>query len=204
MVGARQAASRGDSAPREPAPADDPWTTRAGDPATRADDIPSRGDPGSEGERWRTATGGVPTMRSGPAASHTTDSSRATDSGRRDPDVDRPASAVRSSAGTAGSGDDTTGSAYVPDASRVALADDDPPDEPAAEATSAADSARVARLPVDVVVVDGRPRYHRDDCVHLMARDGEALPVGEAIELGFTPCGLCTPNSALLAESGRV
>jgi hypothetical protein len=30
------------------------------------------------------------------------------------------------------------------------------------------------------------------------------LPVHEAIELGFTPCGLCEPDSALLTEVRRV
>jgi hypothetical protein len=82
--------------------------------------------------------------------------------------------------------------------------DDDPPDEPSAQIVSAANAARVAMLTSDVLVVDGRPRYHVTGCVHLLGREGEPLPVGEAVELGFTPCGLCEPDSALLAEARRV
>ena len=65
------------------------------------------------------------------------------------------------------------------------------------------DVARVARLTIEVLVVDGRPRYHLAGCIHLLGRQSEPLPVGEAIELGFTPCGLCEPDSALLADIGR-
>jgi hypothetical protein len=82
--------------------------------------------------------------------------------------------------------------------------DDDPPDEPAPQAVSAADAARVARMAADVLVIDGRPRYHLAGCVHLLGRESEPLPVGEAVELGFTPCSLCEPDSALLADARRV
>jgi hypothetical protein len=82
--------------------------------------------------------------------------------------------------------------------------DEDPLDEPAPQAVSAADAARVARMSADVLVIDGRPRYHLAGCVHLLGRESEALPVGEAVELGFTPCSLCEPDSALLADARRV
>lgn len=82
--------------------------------------------------------------------------------------------------------------------------DDDPPDEPAPQYVSPADAARVARMTADVLVIDGRPRYHLTGCVHLLGRENEALPVGEAVELGFTPCGRCEPDSALLADARRV
>ena len=82
--------------------------------------------------------------------------------------------------------------------------EEDPADEPVAQQVSPADSARVARLSTDVLVIDGRPRYHLAGCVHLLGRESEPLPVAEAIELGFTPCGLCEPDSALLAEARRV
>jgi hypothetical protein len=82
--------------------------------------------------------------------------------------------------------------------------DSDPPDEPVAQQVSVADAARVARMTNDVLVIDGRPRYHLPGCVHLLGRDSEPLPVQEAVELGFTPCGLCEPDSALLAEARRV
>jgi hypothetical protein len=52
-------------------------------------------------------------------------------------------------------------------------------------------------------VIDGRPRYHLPGCVHLLGREHESLPVGEAVELGFSPCGLCEPDSTLLARSRR-
>lgn len=82
--------------------------------------------------------------------------------------------------------------------------DADPPDEPAPQQVSAADAARVGRMHTEVLVVDGRPRYHLPGCVHLLGRESEPLPVGEAVELGFTPCSLCEPDSALLADARRV
>jgi hypothetical protein len=80
----------------------------------------------------------------------------------------------------------------------------DPPDEPAPQQVSPADAARVGRMANEVLVVDGRPRYHLPGCVHLLGRESEPLPVSEAIELGFTPCSLCEPDSALLADARRV
>ena len=77
--------------------------------------------------------------------------------------------------------------------------DEDPPDEPAAQYVSPDVAARVAGLSSEVFVIDGRPRYHLPSCVHLLDRVSEALPVAEAVELGFSPCSLCEPDSALLA-----
>ncbi len=82
--------------------------------------------------------------------------------------------------------------------------DEDPPDEPAAQVVSPQDAARVAQLSTEVLVIDGRPRYHHPACVHLLGRENEPLPVSEAVELGFTPCGLCEPDTAMLAEARRV
>ncbi|GIH04771.1 hypothetical protein Rhe02_28380 [Rhizocola hellebori] len=84
------------------------------------------------------------------------------------------------------------------------LDDEDPPDEPVAQRVTASDAARVARMSADVLVIDGRPRYHVAGCVHLLGRPFEPLPVSEAVELGFSPCGLCEPDSALLADARRV
>jgi hypothetical protein len=81
---------------------------------------------------------------------------------------------------------------------------DELPDEPVAQQVSAGDADRVARMSNDVLVIDGRPRYHLAGCVHLLGRESEPLPVQEAVELGFTPCGLCEPDSVLLAEGRRV
>jgi hypothetical protein len=50
--------------------------------------------------------------------------------------------------------------------------------------------------------IDTFHRYHLELCRHLLSREGEALPVGEAIELGFTPCGLCRPPWAILTLRG--
>jgi hypothetical protein len=81
--------------------------------------------------------------------------------------------------------------------------EDDPADEPPAQRVAPAEAARVAQLDDDVLVIDGRPRYHLPGCVHLLGREHESLPVGEAVELGFSPCGLCEPDSTLLARSRR-
>jgi len=78
---------------------------------------------------------------------------------------------------------------------------DDPDDEPLPQAVSPADAVRVARLDAEVLVVDGRPRYHLADCPHLVGRLTEGLPVAEAVELGFSPCGLCRPVERLVAAA---
>ncbi len=82
--------------------------------------------------------------------------------------------------------------------------DDEPDDEPAPQQTSPGDAARIAGMHADVYVVDGRPRYHLRGCVHMMGRENEPLPVSEAVELGFSPCGVCEPDSSLLAAARRV
>jgi len=111
---------------------------------------------------------------------------------------------VDEQAGTGYVGRDYPGNGYPP-ADYDEYDDNDPPDEPPAQLLSAADAARVARMSADVLVVDGRPRYHLAGCVHLLGRgESEPLPVAEAVELGFTPCSLCEPDSALLAEARRV
>jgi hypothetical protein len=78
-----------------------------------------------------------------------------------------------------------------------------PADEPAEEAVAAAGAARIGQLDDQVAVIDGRPRYHLSDCVHLLGLDGELLPVAEAVDLGFTPCALCRPAAALLGRATR-
>ncbi len=80
----------------------------------------------------------------------------------------------------------------------------DPADEPARQRVSATDAARVAQLDTEVLVVDGRPRYHLPQCAHLCDRESEPLPVREAVELGFSPCADCAPDTALLADGYRV
>jgi clumping factor A len=58
-------------------------------------------------------------------------------------------------------------------------------------------------MEADVVVVDGRPRYHMADCDHLAGRLSEPLPVREAVELGFSPCGRCRPVDRLVGQTAR-
>lgn len=79
----------------------------------------------------------------------------------------------------------------------------DPPDEPPVEDVSAPDALRVVDLLDEVMVVDGRPRYHLSDCRHLLGRDIIPLPLREAREAGFTPCGWCAPDTRLAERARR-
>ena len=81
--------------------------------------------------------------------------------------------------------------------------EDDPADEPLPQRVSPADAVRVARLDSEVLVVDGRPRYHVPDCPHLVGKLTEPVPVNEAVELGFSPCGLCRPVDRLVGAAAR-
>ncbi|WP_305786571.1 hypothetical protein [Symbioplanes lichenis] len=80
---------------------------------------------------------------------------------------------------------------------------EDPDDEPLPQAVRPADAVRVARMDAEVLVVDGRPRYHVAGCPHLAGRETEGLPVAEAVELGFSPCGQCRPVDRLVAAAAR-
>jgi hypothetical protein len=82
-------------------------------------------------------------------------------------------------------------------------AEEDPADEPAPQRVQPTDAVQVSRMTVDVLVVDGRPRYHLPGCQHLTDRDTEPLPVAEAVDLGFTPCSLCRPVDRLVAGVAR-
>ncbi|MEV6903550.1 hypothetical protein [Amycolatopsis sp. NPDC051372] len=70
---------------------------------------------------------------------------------------------------------------------------------PAEENTSAEDLAVVKELEDVVVVVDEYPRYHLVDCPWLSGRDTIPIGVGEARQLGFTPCARCGPDAVLAA-----
>ncbi|GID31739.1 hypothetical protein C8E87_1323 [Paractinoplanes brasiliensis] len=92
----------------------------------------------------------------------------------------------------------------APEAAQFAEPDaDDPDDEPLPQAVQPADAVRVARLDAEVLVVDGRPRYHVAECPSLAGRLAEPIPVSEAVELGFSPCGLCRPVDRLVAAAAR-
>jgi hypothetical protein len=86
----------------------------------------------------------------------------------------------------------------------LALGDPDPADEPSAEPVMASEVARLATLVTEVIVIDGRPRYHLGGCPHLAGREGQPLPVAEAIELGFTGCSECSAATTLLKQVPRI
>lgn len=68
---------------------------------------------------------------------------------------------------------------------------------PGEEDTDAADLLVVYELTEEVLVVDGHPRYHLARCRWSDHAGAERLPVREARELGFTPCGRCWPDTTL-------
>ncbi|MEY8042300.1 hypothetical protein [Saccharopolyspora cebuensis] len=52
----------------------------------------------------------------------------------------------------------------------------------------------------EVLVVDEHPRYHLTGCDWIAGQETIPLPLAEARELGFTPCGVCAPDSTLAAR----
>ncbi len=74
----------------------------------------------------------------------------------------------------------------------------DPPEEPLDPAAAHI----VAGLQDEVLVIDEQPRYHVVTCRAVGSQSTIPLPAREAIELGFTPCGWCTPD-AVLSERHR-
>ena len=61
-------------------------------------------------------------------------------------------------------------------------------------------AAQVAGLEDEVVVIDEQPRFHVTGCRSLEGQALIPLPVREAVELGFTPCGLCSPSRTIAAR----
>ncbi|MFB9683622.1 hypothetical protein [Amycolatopsis plumensis] len=80
-----------------------------------------------------------------------------------------------------------------------AEAETTPDSDPGVEDTPEEDAALLADLEDEVVVVDEHPRYHLRTCSWLGTRDTIPIGVGEARQLGFTPCDVCRPNAALAA-----
>jgi hypothetical protein len=125
------------------------------------------------------------------------------------PAPERPERATgRASVAASGPGDQRTPDGWEEGAAvATAWPDDDAeavsdglPDEPGEEELTAYVAGRVAKLRVDVLVIDGRPRYHLDECLHLLGRTTDRLPVKDAVELGFTPCADCKPARTLLGS----
>jgi methylphosphotriester-DNA--protein-cysteine methyltransferase len=52
----------------------------------------------------------------------------------------------------------------------------------------------------EVLVVDGRPEFHRADCARLVGFDSEPIPLSQALGDGFTACPVCAPPGG--PESG--
>ncbi|MEU8661433.1 hypothetical protein [Actinoplanes philippinensis] len=194
VIGTRQAAAKRAESPAARPARREPPPVFTEDPAPAADDAiryeePAPVDVDREADAARAAGARDTATRLGD---------------RRDPaadDVDSD-SAVDSGAPADGSGEH----AWRPGAETVDQADefaepddDDPDDEPLPQSVRPADAVLIARFDTEVLVVDGRPRYHMADCPHLVGRLTEALPVNEAVELGFSPCGLCRPVDRLVA-----
>jgi septal ring-binding cell division protein DamX len=78
-------------------------------------------------------------------------------------------------------------------------AEPEPETDPGEEETTAADIAVLADLEDEVVVVDEHPRYHLTTCVWLGTRDTIPIGIGEARQLGFTPCDRCRPDANLVS-----
>ncbi len=75
----------------------------------------------------------------------------------------------------------------------------DPPDEPPAELLLSYEERELSDCDAEVLVVDGRPRFHLADCLHLGDKSAEPLVLSEAAELGFTSCSLCAAATTVLA-----
>ncbi|MDP9434547.1 MAG: hypothetical protein M3P93_04870 [Actinomycetota bacterium] len=65
---------------------------------------------------------------------------------------------------------------------------------------SDADDEQGADEPV-VLVVPGRPRYHVDGCRYLNGKEVEEIPVLDARNEGFSPCGVCRPDEVLAVQA---
>lgn len=76
-----------------------------------------------------------------------------------------------------------------------------PPADPVEERSDPAEAAIVAELDDEVLVIDEHPRYHVTGCRELDGTESIPLPAKEAVEYGFTPCGMCTPVHTLATRS---
>jgi len=96
-------------------------------------------------------------------------------------------------------GDTRTPAEHPPSAADAAAATAEA--EPPEETIQVGAALRAAQLEDEVLVVDGRPRYHLGGCRFLAGRSTVPLPLSTARRSGFTPCGLCRPDSTLLARA---
>jgi clumping factor A len=166
------------------------------DPDRRADDV------AADARRAADGAGAMAGERQAPQHAGSTAADRQV------PDYDRASSVIGSA--RAGEDDDQSWRRSTDPATESAETDefaepdaDDPADEPLPQAVRPGDAVRMARIDAEVLVVDGRPRYHLADCPHLVGRLAEPLPAREAVELGFSPCGLCRPVDRLVAQAAH-
>lgn len=195
-IGAARDSGADDQAWRRPAAAADqsfgPGPAPAADPAYAADPASSSADPAFSSTGSASSSSGSASYAAGPGD----------DQSRSGADFSGTSAWARGAGvpgqGTAADGPDAPlGDEFdEPDA-------DDPDDEPLPQSVRPTDAVQVARLDTEVLVVDGRPRYHMADCPHLVGRLTESLPAAEAVELGFSPCGLCRPVDRLLGANAR-
>jgi hypothetical protein len=68
------------------------------------------------------------------------------------------------------------------------------PEAPAAPAEPETQYAAPRAATGSVWVVDGRPRYHLEDCLIIKDQGAEPIPLAQATEDGFMPCSMCEPN----------
>ena len=74
--------------------------------------------------------------------------------------------------------------------------------EPAGDVAEGTDTA-VATSDIDVLVIDGQPRYHLSGCSAVIGNGrAEPIPLSQALEDGFVPCPTCTPPRELAGEIG--
>ncbi|MFC3455804.1 hypothetical protein [Amycolatopsis speibonae] len=100
--------------------------------------------------------------------------------------------------------EDAEQTVLMPAAGELGDADETPEPQrngdPGEEKSDPADVAIVSELETEVVVVDEYPRYHVTSCAWLESRDTIPLGIGEARQLGFTPCALCTPDADIAGQ----
>jgi hypothetical protein len=59
------------------------------------------------------------------------------------------------------------------------------------------DGAPAERTERTVWVINGRPRYHAQDCLIIKGQPAQPVPFSQAVDDGFQPCSLCQRRSFL-------
>jgi hypothetical protein len=194
-MSARQAATTAAPAVPEHGPADQPPAER-GTQGAAADSGAAARTGADSAQAEKTEAAGTPAESGSPVevgptvalAGGSSAASAAADEGK----AAGPAEPVATGAPETTAGEAVSAESTFP----AADAEGEPPEEP----PDVAASALVAALDDEVVVVDEQPRYHVEGCRALAGKALIPLPAREAIELGFTPCGWCTPDRTLASR----